>query len=121
VPIGDCAANGGRLLDLEDSVFIGQELERDFNKASESLIDKQKISAFNSAMIDTGYLKKDSGTFSRAWGRRRLRADNEVGDFVLHSRYMTHSSAINESERGIIRLATDLRFVETGKSFDTRW
>ncbi|KAJ9643997.1 hypothetical protein H2201_006674 [Coniosporium apollinis] len=121
VPIGDCAANGGGLLYLEDSVRVGQQLEREFNKAAESLTEAERISAFNETMMSTGYLERDSGKFSKAWNRRWLCADYEAGDIVLHNPFMIHSSAINEEERGVIRFATDLRYVEAGKPFDTRW
>ena len=100
---------------------IGQELEKGFNKAAESLSEEQRISAFNETMMDTGYLEKDSGKFSRAWGKRWLCANYEAGDIVLHNPFMIHSAAINEDPGGVIRLATDLRYVETGKPYDTRW
>jgi ectoine hydroxylase-related dioxygenase (phytanoyl-CoA dioxygenase family) len=69
-------------------------------------------------MMDTGFLEKDSGTFSKLWGRRWVAADYGAGDVVLHDPYNIHCSAVNETE--VIRLATDLRFVETGKPFDQR-
>lgn len=69
----------------------------------------------------TGNLERDSGKFSKTWGWRWLCADYEAGDIGLHNPFMIHSSAINEDERGMIRLATDLRYVEAGKPFDTRW
>ncbi|CZR52431.1 uncharacterized protein PAC_02308 [Phialocephala subalpina] len=121
VPIGDCAATGGGLIYLEDSVTVGQQLERDFNKAAENLSDAERISAFNSTMMDTGYLEKDSGKFGKAWNRKWLCANYEAGDIVLHNPFMIHSAAINEDHLGRIRLATDLRYVETGKPYDTRW
>lgn len=139
VPIGDCAANGGGLLYLEDSVSVGTQLENEFKEAAESLSEAEKISAFNSTMMDTGkspdshnlnksilkifegYLEKDSGRFSKAWNRKWLCADYEAGDIVLHSPFMIHSSAINEDLEGRIRVATDLRVVESGKPYDTRW
>jgi len=34
---------------------------------------------------------------------------------------MIHASASNESPEGRIRLATDLRFVNTDKPWDSRW
>lgn len=121
VPIGDCAAKGGGLIYLEDSVAVGMKLEEEFNKAAAHLSEAERISAFNSTMMDTGYLEKDSGAFSKAWGRKWLCANYEAGDIVLHNPFMIHSSAVNEDAEGKIRLATDLRYVETGKPYDTRW
>jgi phytanoyl-CoA hydroxylase len=121
VPIGDCSIQGGGLLYLEDSVPIGKQLEKEFNAAASKLSDAERISAFNSTMMDTGYLEKDSGKFSKAWGKRWLGANYEAGDVVIHDPYMIHSSAMNEDPKGAIRVATDLRFVESGKPYDQRW
>jgi ectoine hydroxylase-related dioxygenase (phytanoyl-CoA dioxygenase family) len=52
-------------------------------------------------------------------GRKWLGAEYEAGDVVLHHPYNIHCSAVNGTE--VIRLATDLSFVETGKRFDKRW
>jgi phytanoyl-CoA hydroxylase len=112
---------GGGLLYLENSVPLGQKLEAEFNAAAAELTAEERISAFNRTMMDTGYLEKDAGRFSRLWQRRWLAADYEAGDVVIHNPYMIHCSALNEHPAGIIRLATDLRYFETGMPHDTRW
>jgi phytanoyl-CoA hydroxylase len=119
VPLGDCAINGGGLLYLEDSVSLGMDLEKGFAEAAKDFTDEERLSAFNAAMMENGFLEKDSGKFSKLWGRKWLAADYEAGDVVLHSSFNIHCSAVNETN--VIRLATDLRFVETGKPFDHRW
>lgn len=119
VPLGNCAINGGGLLYLEDSVSLGMKLERDFAEAAKDFTEEEKLSAFNAAMTETGWLEKDSGKFAKLWGRKWLAADYEAGDVVLHNPFNIHCSAVNETD--IIRLTTDLRFVETGKPFDQRW
>jgi phytanoyl-CoA hydroxylase len=121
VPVGDCPMEGGGLLYLENSVSLGQQLEAQFNAAAASLTDEERISAFNKTMMDTGYLEKDAGKFSKLWGRRWLAADYKAGDVVIHNPYMIHCSALNEHPDGVIRLATDLRYYETGTPHDTRW
>ncbi|KAH8809350.1 hypothetical protein F5884DRAFT_858851 [Xylogone sp. PMI_703] len=121
VPIGDCPMEGGGLLYLENSVPLGQQLEVEFNAAAKDLSEEEKISAFNRTMMDTGYLEKDASKFSRLWNRRWLAADYEAGDVVIHNPYMIHCAALNEDPDGHIRLATDLRYFETGTPHDTRW
>jgi phytanoyl-CoA hydroxylase len=119
--MGDVQWNGGGLIYLQGSAQIGKEIERKFNAAAAHLSEAERISAYNETMMDTGYLEPDSGKFSRIWGKKWLVADYEAGDLVLHSPYMIHSSARNDNKEGVIRLATDLRFVEEGKPYDTRW
>jgi phytanoyl-CoA hydroxylase len=118
VPLGDIAVRGGGLLYLEDSVSIGQEIEKGFTEAAKDFTDEELVSAFNAHMMEGGFLEKDSGKFSKLWGKKWFAADYEAGDVVLHDAFNIHCSAVNETE--IIRLATDLRFVETGKPFDKR-
>lgn len=119
--MGNVKTNSGGLIYLQDSVPIGQKLERDFNTAAAHLSEAERISAYNETMSETGYLDPDSGGFAKKWGKKWLVADYEAGDLVLHSPYMVHSAARNENEEGIIRLATDLRFMEEGKPLDKRW
>lgn len=121
VPLGDCDMEGGGLLYLQDSVSLGQQFEARFAAAAADLTEDEKMSAFNRTMMDTGYLEKDADKFSRLWQRPWLAADYEAGDVVIHSPYMIHCSALNEHPDGVIRLATDLRFYETGKPHDERW
>lgn len=119
IPLGDCPVDGGGLLYLENSVPLGQNLEEAFNDAAMGFTQQERISAFNANMMHGGFLDKDSGRFGKVWGRKWLAADYEAGDVVLHNAFNIHCSAVNETE--VIRLATDLRFVETGQDFDRRW
>jgi phytanoyl-CoA hydroxylase len=119
VPLRDCAINGGGLLYLEDSVSLGIEMEKGFAEAAKDFTEEERLSAFNAAMTESGFLERDSGKFSKLWRRKWLAADYEAGDVVLHNPFFIHCSAVNETN--VIRLATDLRFVQTGKPFDERW
>ncbi|KUJ15932.1 uncharacterized protein LY89DRAFT_735074 [Mollisia scopiformis] len=121
VPLGSCTIRGGGLLYLEDSVGIGEKLEKYFAEAAKDFSEEEKISAFNAAMMDTGFLERDAGKFGKEWQRKWLAADYEAGDVVFHHPFIVHASAVNEDEDGRIRLATDLRYVEKGKPFDERW
>jgi hypothetical protein len=38
---------------------------------------------------------------------------------VLHNPYMMHASAVNQDERNAIRLATDIRFADSSKEWDS--
>ncbi|KAL3421699.1 phytanoyl-CoA hydroxylase [Phlyctema vagabunda] len=119
VPLGNCAVDGGGLLYLENSVSLGQELERNFTEKAMEFTDEERVSAFNKNMMAGGFLERDLGSFSRTWGRKWLAANYEAGDVVLHDPYNIHCSATNGTDT--IRLATDLRFVQSGKPFDQRW
>ncbi|CAG8954287.1 hypothetical protein HYFRA_00005908 [Hymenoscyphus fraxineus] len=119
VPLGDCAINGGGLMYLNDSVSIGEKIEKDFAEAAKDFTDEQRISAFNAHMMSGGFLSKDLSEFSKKWGRKWLAANYEAGDVVFHKAFNIHASAVNESD--VIRLATDLRYVEIEKPYDERW
>ncbi|CZR60660.1 uncharacterized protein PAC_10556 [Phialocephala subalpina] len=121
VPLGPCTVKGGGLLYLEDSVGIGEELEKGFREAAKEFSEEESISAFNAAMMENGFLERDTGKFGRQYGRRWVCGDYEAGDVVFHHPYIVHASAVNEDEEGRIRLATDLRYVEKGRPFDERW
>ena len=66
-------------------------------------------------MIDGGFLEKIWGS-SPGCGAGSGWVQIPVSDVVLHNLYNIHRSAINETN--VIRLATELRFVELGKPFD---
>jgi len=121
VPLGACTVRGGGLLYLQDSVGVGEKLEKQFAEAAKDFTEEEKISAFNAAMMDTGFLERDTGKFAKEWDRKWLAADYEAGDVVFHHPFMVHASAVNEDERGRIRLSTDLRYVEKGMPLDERW
>jgi phytanoyl-CoA hydroxylase len=139
VPIGNCAADGGGLMYLEDSLGLGQEIERDFAKRqeSESMTREERVSAFNRHMNGDGHLSHNVKEWTKAnggsgqvgtktdtkqtAGRRWLVADYEAGDVVFHSPWMIHAASRNNDRDGRIRLSTDLRFYEKGAKLDERW
>ena len=123
VPIGDCAADGGGLLYLEDSSTLGLDIEKDFSARAQVLPPEERISAYNAHMTSTGAISQDAATFGReeGGGRRWLTADYEAGDVVFHNPYIIHASGKNEDSLGRIRLSTDLRFYEKGVPIDERW
>ena len=69
-------------------------------------------------MLDSGVLTEGPASFGRSHGRRWLVTDYEAGDVVLHSTFMIHASTINHDPDNVIRLATDLRFVNSSKPWD---
>ncbi|KAK0642247.1 hypothetical protein DIS24_g9203 [Lasiodiplodia hormozganensis] len=123
VPLGECAVEGGGLMYLEGSVEVGRRFEADFAERSKELEDEEeRVSAFNRNMNAGGFLDRDAAAFGRHWGRRWLMAPRyEAGDVVFHDPFMVHASCKNESPEGIIRLSTDLRFVDGAEPFDERW
>lgn len=84
--------------------------------------------------MGTGLLAEGPAEFGRIHGRRWLVTNYEAGDVVLHNPYMVrarlhclyrytdafqiHASTINHDRDHVIRLATDLRFVDTSKPWD---
>lgn len=137
VPIGDTEVEGGGLIYLDGSQYIGRKYEEDFSLLNESLSDTEKISAVNKNMNAGGWLDRNSSKFGKYWGRDWLVvgcfinvilgvADSmqgayEAGDVVLHNPFMVHAGAMNESKTGRIRVSTDLRFVDRSKPYDERW
>jgi len=71
--------------------------------------------------MSTGLLDEGPTRFGNEHGRRWLVSEYEAGDVVLHNPYMIHASTVNHDEDQVIRLATDLRFVDSSKPWDTRW
>lgn len=133
VPIGDCSAEGGGLMYLEDSTDIGHDMERDFMKRSEGFSREERVNGFNVNMARDGQLSHDAGVLGKEIeegvhggekkkkARRWLVGDYEAGDVVFHNPYMIHGACKNEDPRGRIRLSTDLRFYEEGSQLDERW
>ncbi|KAJ5403735.1 hypothetical protein N7509_003606 [Penicillium cosmopolitanum] len=123
VPIGDIKLTGGGLIYLQNSEPLGQKTEEDFtSKAKASgLTGEEAKDAFNTNMMSTGLLSENPLAFAREHQRAWLVADYEAGDIVLHKPHTIHASTINNDPDRIIRLATDLRFVDSSKPFDTRW
>ncbi|KAK2757548.1 hypothetical protein FQN54_004517 [Arachnomyces sp. PD_36] len=133
IPIGDCAANGGGLIYMEDSARLGRAIEADFTKRAneKSFTEEERTNAFNVHMNRSGQLADDAEQFAQdmharfggAGGKRPrwLMADYEAGDVVFHDPYMIHGAGRNEDKEGRIRLSCDLRFYEAGAACDERW
>lgn len=83
---------------------------------------EERISAFNANMTDRGMIDRDAPAFTRRHGGNKwLVGDYEAGDVVFHNACMIHASGTNRDKNGRIRLATDLRFADKSKPYDTRW
>jgi phytanoyl-CoA hydroxylase len=121
--IGDIAMDGGGLAYLEDSSNIGKSTEEDFNTRATHFSREQRISAYNVNMAAGGVITEDALDYTEktGQGRKWLIADYEAGDVVFHDPFMVHTATVNQSEKGIIRLSTDLRFYERGDDMDERW
>lgn len=134
VPIGDCAADGGGLIYMEDSSRLGRAIEDAFREGAKekSFTDEERINAFNVQMNKSGQLSSDAELFAREMqdrfgggerGKRPrwLTANYEAGDVVFHDPYMIHGAGRNEDKEGRIRVSCDLRFYEAGAAGDERW
>ncbi|KAF2098593.1 hypothetical protein NA57DRAFT_38877 [Rhizodiscina lignyota] len=123
VPMGDIKINGGGLMYLENGHALGKDFEEKFTlKAKASgLSDEEAKSAFNKNMLTSGVLTDGPAQFGRAHGQRWLVSNYEAGDVVLHSPYQIHASTVNHDPDHVIRLATDLRFVDSSRPWDQRW
>ncbi|KAM0715250.1 hypothetical protein Q7P37_008748 [Cladosporium fusiforme] len=123
VPIGDIAMNGGGLSYLENSSNIGKETEEDFSARAADFPPEERINAFNVNMALGGVITEDALDYTERVGKGRkwLIADYEAGDVVFHDPFMVHTATVNQSEQGIIRLSTDLRFYQKGDDMDERW
>jgi len=102
---------------------LGREVEGDFNrKAAESgLSDEETKNAFNQNMLSTGLLADGPREYSDTFDRRWLVTNYEAGDVVLHNPFAIHASTLNYDPNNVIRVGTDLRFVDGSKPWDTRW
>ena len=85
------------------------------------LTETEAKNAFNANMMDTGLLDGAPAAYGKRFDRRWLVAGYEAGDVVLHTPFTIHASTVNHDEEGVIRLATDLRFVDGSRPWDTRW
>lgn len=72
-------------------------------------------------MMSNGLLADGPAEFGEHWGKRWLVSDFEAGDVVLHNAYAIHASTMNHDVKGVIRVATDLRFVDKSRPWDKRW
>lgn len=120
VPMGDISLRGGGLIYLEGGHVLGRHFEDEFTEKAKAtgLSDGEAKSAFNRNMLSSGVLTDGPAAFGREHGRRWLVTNYEAGDVVLHTPYMIHASTINHDPNQVIRLATDLRFVDSSKPWD---
>ncbi|KAI9655536.1 MAG: hypothetical protein M1821_005329 [Bathelium mastoideum] len=123
VPMGDVKLSGGGLMYLEKGHTLGIEQEARFKKEAKAsgLSEEQAKNAFNQNMMSTGLLSEGPREFAERFNRKWLVAEFEAGDVVLHNPFAIHASTINHDPDNIIRLATDLRFVDSSRPWDTRW
>ncbi|TID27431.1 hypothetical protein E2P81_ATG00190 [Venturia nashicola] len=123
VPMGDIAVTGGGLIYLENGHRLGQEIEAEFTKkaAESGLSAEEAKNAFNQNMLSTGLLADGPSEYSDTFQRKWLVTAYEAGDVVLHSPFAIHASTINHDPDNVIRVGTDLRFVNGARPWDTRW
>lgn len=123
IPMGDISLTGGGLIYLENGHTLGQEVEADFTrKAKESGMNEEETkNAFNQNMLSTGLLADGPREYSDTFERRWLVTRYEAGDVVLHTPFTIHASTLNFDPDNIIRVGTDLRFVDSSKPWDQRW
>ncbi|KAJ6070906.1 hypothetical protein N7467_012225 [Penicillium canescens] len=121
VPIGDISLEGGGLMYLDRSSDIGQRTEEQFARNASNLTDEERVSAFNKNMNDGGFLSRDTVKYGKESQRKWLITEYEAGDVIFHNPFMVHASCKNMDPDNRIRLATDLRFVDSDKPYDKRW
>ncbi|KAI1486185.1 hypothetical protein F5X96DRAFT_656250 [Biscogniauxia mediterranea] len=123
VPMGDVSLDGGGLIYLEHGHALGREIEKGFyDRAAEAGFSEDEAkNAFNKNMMSGGLLADGPKGFAETHGRRWLVTEFEAGDAVLHTPYTIHASTINTSSSNVIRLGTDLRFVDSSRQYDVRW
>jgi len=122
-PMGDIEIDGGGLIYLENSHSIGEEMEAEFNEKAKAagFSEGEMKSAFNNNMLSNGLLSEEPAAFSKKYNRRWMVSSYDAGDVVFHRPFTIHASTINHSSRGVIRLATDLRFCDKSRPYDKRW
>ncbi|OOF93860.1 hypothetical protein ASPCADRAFT_172713 [Aspergillus carbonarius ITEM 5010] len=121
VPIGDISLEGSGLMYLEGSTDIGRQTEAEFTRNATNLTDEECVSAFNKNMSDGGFLSRDTVAYGEKAQRKWLITEYEAGDVIFHDPYLVHASCKNKDAERRIRLATDLRFVDSEKPYDKRW
>ncbi|KAK5996422.1 hypothetical protein PT974_01756 [Cladobotryum mycophilum] len=123
VPMGDIKIEGGGLIYLEKGHELGMQFEKEFTEKAiaSGFSEEEAKSAYNTNMMQDGILADGAREYGLQQKRRWLASAYEAGDVVLHSSYSIHSSTINHDKEGIIRLGTDLRFVDTSRPWDERW
>ncbi|OJD32328.1 phytanoyl-hydroxylase [Diplodia corticola] len=123
VPIGDISLEGGGLIYLEDGDSVGEDVENEFSKRAKQagLTEEEAKDAFNRNMMTSGFLADGPLGFGREVKKRWFVSAYEAGDVTLHKPHMIHASTVNEDPLNRIRLATDLRFVNSARPHDKRW
>lgn len=123
VPMGDIKVEGGGLIYLEKGHDIGAAIERDFAaRARAAGFSEEEVKhAYNQNMMAGGLLTEEPLAFAKEHGRRWLLTPYEAGDVVFHNSYAIHASTINHDKGNVIRLGTDLRFVDKSGNWDSRW
>ncbi|KAH7412122.1 hypothetical protein DE146DRAFT_266608 [Phaeosphaeria sp. MPI-PUGE-AT-0046c] len=123
IPMGDIGLTGGGLIYLENGHTLGREIEAEFaRKATENgLTEEEAKNAFNQNMLSTGLLADGPREYSNTFDRRWLVTSYEAGDVVIHNPFAIHASTMNYDPDNIIRVGTDLRFVDSSKPWDKRW
>ena len=119
--MGDIKLDGGGLIYLENGHTLGAEQEVAFTEKAKAsgLTEEEARNAFNQNMMSTGLLSEGPKEFAETFNKKWLVAAYEAGDVVLHNSFAIHASTINKDPRNVIRLATDLRFVDSSKPWDT--
>lgn len=118
VPIGGVSLEGGGLMYLDKSYDIGKATEDEFARNASNLTDAERVSAFNKNMSDGGFLSRDTVEYGHNVQRKWLITEYEAGDVIFHNPFMVHASCKNQDPDNRIRLATDLRFVDSEKPYD---
>lgn len=121
IPVGDCPAEMGGLVYLENSHQLGVKMEAEFAAKSLDLAPEERIGAYNKHMAEGGWVSKDLPDMARKFDTRWLVANYEAGDIVLHSPFTVHAATLNESREGAIRLSTDIRYQNVTDEIDARW
>ncbi|KAI0839367.1 hypothetical protein F5Y06DRAFT_265242 [Hypoxylon sp. FL0890] len=120
VPMGDISLDGGGLIYMEHGHTLGREIEENFYDLAKQtgLTEEEAKDAFNRNMMGGGLLAEGPKGFGETHARRWLVTEYEAGDVVLHTPYTIHASTINKNTKNIIRLGTDLRFVDSSRPYD---
>ncbi|KAL3489942.1 hypothetical protein BJX62DRAFT_238586 [Aspergillus germanicus] len=123
VPIGDISIEGGGLIYLEKGHDIGEQTERDFMTRARAagMTEQETKDAYNANMLSGGLLDVGPARYAEKYSRRWLLTAYEAGDVVFHNPYAIHASCINHDPNNVIRLGTDLRYVDSSRPWDTRW
>lgn len=80
--------------------------------------EEETKNAFNQNMFSTGLLADGPREYSDTFKRRWLVTAYEAGDVVFHNPYAIHASTLNHDLNNVIRVGTDLRFVDSSKPWD---